>query len=432
MHLHVNQYSPRNILSAGAALWVAFFHRAHNMRVSALLCLLVPALALTACVEVPEDKAVDVRTWWMEETDRETIRGVVANLAPAAQGLESWNDLAPAVRRSLEYLRTRTADAVALTATINGEQRTVLWSEIRAAQEALLELLPELDARPELLMERFRWLSVSPEIYYTGYYEPLIQASREQGGEYQYPLYKLPPDVRTVGLGDFHPRYGSDVLVYRLENDKVLPYYDRQAIDQGGALSGQGLELAWAADYFDVFVLQIQGSGRLRYADGTEQYALYAGKNGRQYRSLGALLREAGELPEGGAHMPALRAWVAANPDRAAQFLYKNQSYVFFSLADDGPVGAMNRKLTPWVSLAVDRTVLPLGGLAIFTVPVPEAVREAVPGAPERITGIGLPQDTGGAIKGRRIDLFCGNGDYAELLAGHMDKVGNAWLLLKR
>lgn len=412
-------------------------------------------LLLHGCVELPEETPVERTTWWLEEADPATVRSLLATLDPAAQGLESWNDLAPAVRRSLDYLRTRPADGCAVSASMNGGQRAILWREIIAAQERLLELLPALDERPELLLEHFYWYSVSPEILYTGYYEPLLAASRTRTGPYQYPLYKLPPDLKTVSLGAFHPRYGKDSLVYRIENDAVQPYYDRQAIDRGNALAGKDLEIAWAADAFDVFVLHIQGSGRLRYEDGTEQYALYAGKNGRQYRSLGAVLRDAGELQPGATNMPALRAWVAANPQTAPAYLDENPSYVFFKLADDGPVGAMNRKLTPWVSLAVDRSVLPLGGLVVFSVPVPEAALDAVQhvlsdAAPSAaataqpgpaggvsvqasvLTGIGLPQDTGGAIKGRRIDIFCGNGSYAELFAGHMDKTGNVWLLLQR
>ena len=46
-----------------------------------------------------------------------------------------------------------------------------------------------------------------------------------------------------------------------------MPYPDRAAI-MAGALAGKGLELAWAADPYEAFFLEIQGSGRLRLPDG--------------------------------------------------------------------------------------------------------------------------------------------------------------------
>ncbi|MCP4670490.1 MAG: murein transglycosylase, partial [Desulfobacula sp.] len=42
-----------------------------------------------------------------------------------------------------------------------------------------------------------------------------------------------------------------------------------------------------------------------------------------------------------------------------------------------------------------------------------------------------LNQDTGGAIKGpARADLFCGNGDYAQFTAGHMNQYGRLFFLV--
>ena len=49
----------------------------------------------------------------------------------------------------------------------------------------------------------------------------------------------------------------------------------------------------------------------------------------------------------------------------------------------------------------------------------------------KQYTGFVLNQDTGGAIKGAgRADLFCGNGAYAELVAGHMKQMGRLYFLV--
>lgn len=43
-----------------------------------------------------------------------------------------------------------------------------------------------------------------------------------------------------------------------------------------------------------------------------------------------------------------------------------------------------------------------------------------------------LPQDTGGAIKRNRVDLFCGNGETATHTASYLDNRGAVFLLLPR
>jgi membrane-bound lytic murein transglycosylase A len=45
---------------------------------------------------------------------------------------------------------------------------------------------------------------------------------------------------------------------------------------------------------------------------------------------------------------------------------------------------------------------------------------------------LGLAQDRGGAIKGSRLDLFCGAGEEAEFLAGHLQARSRVFLLLKK
>ena len=46
--------------------------------------------------------------------------------------------------------------------------------------------------------------------------------------------------------------------------------------------------------------------------------------------------------------------------------------------------------------------------------------------------GVITPQDTGGAIKNNRIDLFCGAGDNAAHTAGYLDARGAMYVLVKK
>ena len=86
----------------------------------------------------------------------------------------------------------------------------------------------------------------------------------------------------------------------------------------------------------------------------------------------------------------------------------------------------------PYVTLAVDRTTFPLGGALVYRTSLPQQAADGSRAQPRPITGIGLAQDTGGAIKYRRIDLFCGSGDRAAYEAGHLNVAGDVWLLLAR
>ncbi|MBA4357423.1 MAG: hypothetical protein C0405_06825, partial [Desulfovibrio sp.] len=51
-------------------------------------------------------------------------------------------------------------------------------------------------------------------------------------------------------------------------------------------------------------------------------------------------------------------------------------------------------------------------------------------GGPARLSGLMLAQDTGGAIVGNHVDLFCGSGVYAEHVAGRMKNPGALHILV--
>ena len=90
----------------------------------------------------------------------------------------------------------------------------------------------------------------------------------------------------------------------------------------------------------------------------------------------------------------------------------------------------MGTLLLPAVSLATDSRLIPLGSLSMFAVPMPG--KDGEQGSAGILLGPGLAQDRGGAIKGNRVDLFCGAGAWAEHTAGHLDTPGALFLLLAR
>lgn len=357
----------------------------------------------------------------LKDTEAQVL---IQSLDPELQGLDSWQDLEAPLQRSLAYLQSRPATQPAIRAY----GLEVTWQQLGKTLKDLLLLLPELDQEPGLLSRTFQWYELRPDSLLTGYYEPLLEASLEKDPEYPYPIYGLPPDLKTADLGQFHPRWRGQKLIYRIENDRIQPYPDRRSIESEKALQAKGPIIAWAKDLVDVFFLQIQGSGRLLLPDGSIQPLGYAGKNGRRYVSLGRQMAEAGHFEPGQLSMGSIREHLGNNPDLLPEILYTNPSYVFFQLRSGGPYGAMGQELTPLVSLAVDPDLLALGSLLAIQADLPD---------PEQaghidFFGLGQAQDIGGAIQGHHLDLFCGFGPLAGALAGGLKQEARVFLLLTK
>jgi membrane-bound lytic murein transglycosylase A len=273
-----------------------------------------------------------------------------------------------------------------------------------------------------------------PEGLFTGYYEPLLQGSRKRSERYRVPLYVRPPELVMVDLGDFREELKGQRIAGRVEEGDLVPYPDRKAIEEG-ALSGRELELVWVDDPVDAFFLQIQGSGRVRLDDGSDDGSEirvgYAAQNGHPYFAIGKDLVERGAMPKEQVSMQSIRRWLEQNPDLADDVMARNASYVFFEeLKGEGPLGAQGVALTPGRSLAVDLKPWTLGAPVWLdaSAPSPRA------GEPDRpLRRLMIAQDTGGAIRGVvRGDVFWGHGEEAAEIAGRMKHLGRMWVLLPR
>jgi len=250
----------------------------------------------------------------------------------------------------------------------------------------------------------------------TGYYEPEIRGCRTPQPGCAVPVYRKPPDLLEA-----NPQTGERGRGRVDESGAYVLYHDRAAIEQG-ALAGRGLELAYAEDPVDLFFVQIQGSGRLRMADGSVMRIGYASQNGREYVAIGRLLRDRGIL-QSPISMQRIREWIAANPEAGRALMRDNPSYVFFQeLTGPGPLGALGRPVTARVTVAADPKFVPLGAPVLLTgMDNPAA------------NGLWVAQDTGGAIRGaNRFDTFWGAGEDAARIAGSMSSRGRAYLLLPR
>ena len=262
----------------------------------------------------------------------------------------------------------------------------------------------------------FDWVRVGDgTAFATGYFEPEIAASPVPLPGY-VPIHATPADLTRCNLPDGKTGRG------RIDETGRCVYYFTRAEIEDGALARRAQVIAWAADPIELFFLHIQGSGRLRYPDGTIVRIGYDNQNGREYVAIGRLLRERGILPSGGTSMEAIMAWMRSNPELGSQLMRENPSYIFFKvLTGPGPLGALGLPVAPYATVAADPNFIPLGAPVFLSLDRPEA------------SGLWVAQDTGGAIKGaNRVDTFWGAGDQARRIAGGMAAKGQALVLLPR
>ena len=259
----------------------------------------------------------------------------------------------------------------------------------------------------------------------TGYYEPLLSGARERSEQFATPLYERPDDLLVVDLAAVIPELKGKRVRGRLVGNKVVPFYSRAETREAKSLEGH--EIVWVNSALDAFLLEVQGSGRVQLATGETIRLQYDDQNGHPYRSIGKYLVDQGVMPLEQVNIPAIRAWLTANPQRLREVLDSNPSVVFFreQPLDDasiGPRGALGVPLTAGRSIAIDPKFLALGA--------PVFLATAAPGTGLPLQRLVVAQDTGGAIAGpARADLFFGFGAAAGEQAGLMKHDGQLWLL---
>ena len=271
---------------------------------------------------------------------------------------------------------------------------------------------------------------VRPEGLFTGYYEPEAEGSRTAGNGYDVPIYRKPDDLVSFDGAtekQINLKYG------RMVQGKPAGYFTRREIEEG-ALRGRGLELVWLKSWVDAFFIHVQGSGRIRFADGSTKRLAYGAKTGQPYTGIGGLLVERGILTKDNMSMQALRTWMKDNPASARELMWENKSFVFFRevKVDDpalGAPGAQKVSLTPLRSMAIDRSLWMFGTPIWLDAQVPSSPS----GEMQPFRHLMIAQDTGTAIKGHvRGDVYWGWGDKAALIAGHMKSPGSMIVLLPK
>jgi membrane-bound lytic murein transglycosylase A len=254
--------------------------------------------------------------------------------------------------------------------------------------------------------------------FLTGYYEPEFAGSLEPTAEFPVPLLARPDDLVAIEPGDTVPSLPAGLTAARRGSAGLEPYPDRATIEDGG-IAERTKPVAFVRDAVDLFIIQVQGSARLKLPDGRAVRVSYAGKNGLPYTSVARILVQKLAIEPAAMTADVLTGWLRQNPSEARDLLRQNRSYVFFRIADelepgDGPIGAAGVPVTPGRTLAVDRSLWSYGLPVWLEGELPEPR-----GGSRPLRRLVVAQDTGSAIVGpARGDLFIGSGVQAGEGAG--------------
>ena len=149
----------------------------------------------------------------------------------------------------------------------------------------------------------------------TGYYEPELEGRANRDAHFRFPVYGAPRDLYqldarslsgasrqsfridgnrllaaapgtagahdyAVALGDDMPGMADKRFRVRIVDDQIVPYLDRQQIEAHGI---DAPVLAWVQDAYALYSMQVQGSGKIRLANGGTVRVAYAEQNGHPF-----------------------------------------------------------------------------------------------------------------------------------------------------
>ncbi len=322
-------------------------------------------------------------------------------------------ELLHAIDGSLRVVRSRRAATTYARLAQHGLSRTRVQRSLMRFRQLLLAARSPQQLETALQRE-FVFVRLAPQTHFTGYFEPIYQASRVRTTQYRYPLFRA-PNLRSW------PR----------------PHPTRLQLEGANGLQVspllQGREIVWLHDRLEAYLAQVEGSVRVRLTDGRTLNLSYAAHTNWPYTSLGRELRESGAVPGEQLTQPELVEYFRRNPQQLSVFLPRNRRFVFFRERPSTTLtGSFGVPLVAERSMALDGMVLPPGALAIAQIDFQKPIALQFWKSP-RLTRFVFGHDQGGAIKGNaRIDLFLGTGQQAGNRAGVINSMGQLYFLLLR
>ena len=334
----------------------------------------------------------------------------------------AWSNLAglrEAIARSLAYLAKPSSARYFPYGDISREKAVASLQ----AFDALVAANVPAGQINEVIRQRFDvYRSVGWDgkgtVLFTGYYTPILEGSPVQTDRFRFPLYRAPAGIVKDEEGT--------VQGVRMTDGSMQKMPDRAGLESSGAL--RGLELVWLADKFEVYVAQVQGSAKLRMPDGSLRTVGYTANNGHDYKSVGEALIKDGKVAEKNLSLQWMIQYFRTHPGDLDRYLMRNPRFVFFAESDGPPRGCLNEPVTPWRTVATDKTIFPRACLAMVRTRMPQTIGAGVQMA--SFSNFELDQDAGGAIRAPgRCDLYMGEGETAADLAGRTKEEGKLYYL---
>jgi len=254
-------------------------------------------------------------------------------------------------------------------------------------------------------------------VLFSGYYTPILAASYNREGPYQYPVYKKP--TQLVG-GGVHAQ-----AQWKRDRDGTLAPCPAYAdLETSGAL--KGLELAWFTDPWDAYNARVQGSAKIRLPDGTVADIGYAATTGHEYVPIVKQLIADGKISADKVSAQGLRAYFAAHPAELAHYAAFNPRGTFFAVTSGGPFGSLGPPVTADVSVATNKQIFPPAAAMLV-----QTTAIGTDGRAQPYCSLRLDQDTGGAMRAPgRADLYMGVGESAEKRSSGQWHEGRMWYLV--
>lgn len=353
-----------------------------------------------------------------QQTPRQIEPSKNLGLDDSLSDSQQLQNLLKAIDYSLAYLDTPLAATTYAKYPVSGITRDRLYRSLLRFRELLLTSATPAQLQEAVAKEFVFYESVGNdlkgEVLFTAYFEPIYSASLVPTDEYRYPIYGLPADLKKWSQP--HPTRAQ------LEGEDGL-------LGKKSPLAGN--EIAWLKDRFEAYLIQIQGSAKLQLTNGKTMTIGYAGSTRYNYVSIGKELVKDGKFPLEELSLPRVKEYFRLNRQDLDEYLPRNRQMVFFRDTQGAPpTGVLGQPVTGERSIATDKTLMPPGGLALISVPLPY-LKEGAQWEKVLTHRYVLDQDAGGAIQGPgRVDIFMGSGAMAGERAGRVRDTGKLYYLL--